>query len=130
MDHRVRAIAVSKSHRDRLGATFYPPPGVGSPHGVRQASSRGSSSRRNHLQRQNMGAAHVKVGNRYRMEEGEIEVDSIKPMVVRISLGSWRAIRVSYAWVGLAAGAYTSISWNRVACKRRETTRSSRYISS
>ncbi len=26
---------------------------------------------------------HVKVGNRYRMEEGEIEVDSIEPMALQ-----------------------------------------------
>lgn len=31
---------------------------------------------------------HVKVGNRYRMEEGEIEVDSIKPIGLPVITGA------------------------------------------
>jgi hypothetical protein len=36
---------------------------------------------------------HVKVGARYRMEDGEIEIDSIEP-IGRISRHSWRESRV------------------------------------
>jgi hypothetical protein len=35
---------------------------------------------RNHLQCANLDASHVRVGARYRMEEGEIQVDSIQPI--------------------------------------------------
>lgn len=33
----------------------------------------------------------VQIGRRYRMDEGEVEVDSIEPMVCLTSLRSWRA---------------------------------------
>src|SRR5260370_41834317 len=39
---------------------------------------------------------HVKAGGRYRMEEGEIEVDSIEPIgLPDITLPNWRESRVS-----------------------------------
>jgi hypothetical protein len=39
---------------------------------------------------------HVIVGNRYRMDEGEIEIDSITPTAFPISLQSWRGNQASW----------------------------------
>jgi hypothetical protein len=48
--------------------------------GLCQAPSRSGNSRRDHLQRQNLDEPHVAEGRRYRMGDGEIEIESITPI--------------------------------------------------
>jgi hypothetical protein len=41
---------------------------------------------------------HVVVGNRYRMEEGEIEIDSITPIGLPDILQSWHGNPAAWVW--------------------------------
>jgi hypothetical protein len=68
-----------------------------------------------------MDAPHVKVGNRYRMEEGEIQVDSIKPIGFPDITPALRASRDSRASLICSrlqstAKARVSISFGSTTC--------------
>src|SRR3954462_14845848 len=67
--------------QSRLGAFHFSTcPSVHSLNDVYQAASRWNSSWRNHCSVRIWMRPRVIVGNRYRMEEGEVEVDSIQPI--------------------------------------------------
>jgi len=51
-------------------------------HGLRQASARGSDAGEITTSIRIWTSPHVKVGNRYRMGEGEIEIESIVPIAL------------------------------------------------
>ncbi len=78
IDHEMSGISVTQKHESvRIGADFH-----------RYASSMLFTKRlRDGVRRGEITTSvriwmrpHVKVGNRYRMEEGEIEIDSIEPI--------------------------------------------------